>query len=305
MRILVTGGAGFIASHVTDAYINAGHDVVVVDNLSTGSKRNLNPKAKFFEMDIQDKDIIDLMKRERFDLINHHAAQMDIRLSVKDPVYDASNNILGTINLLEGAVQSSVKKIIFISSGGAVYGEQDEFPADEEHPTRPLSPYGIAKLTGEKYLYYYHKTYQLDYVTLRYANIYGPRQNPRGEAGVIAIFAEKLINGEQPIINGHGEQTRDYVYVSDVVDANLKATTFEKCDYFNIGTGIETDVNELFRRLNHLTQADVEEKHGPAKPGEQLRSVLNNEKAKRILDWSPNVDLEEGLKNTVKFFQEE
>ncbi len=303
MKILVTGGAGFIASHVADAYIEEGHEVVIVDNLSTGSKKNLNPKAKFIRMDIQDKGIIDLINQEKFDLLNHHAAQMDIRLSVKDPVYDASNNILGTINLLEGAVRSGVKKVIFISSGGAIYGEQDEFPADEEHPTCPLSPYGIAKLAGEKYLYYYHKTYRLDYVSLRYANIYGPRQNPKGEAGVIAIFAEKLLKGDQPIINGHGEQTRDYVYVADVVEANLRATEFSGCDYFNIGTGIETDVNELFRRLNELTQANAEEKHGPGKPGEQLRSVLSNEKAEKMLNWRPKVGLAEGLKRTVDFFR--
>ena len=302
MKILVTGGAGFIASHVTDAYIQQGHEVFIVDNLSTGIKENVNPKARFFEMDIQDSQIFDLCEKEKFDAINHHAAQIDIRLSVKDPTFDARNNILGTINLLEAAVRTGVKKFIFISSGGAIYGEQDYFPADEEHPTRPLSPYGIAKLTGEKYIYFYHKTYNLNFVILRYANIYGPRQSPNGEAGVIAIFSNKLLSGNQPIINGDGKQTRDYVYVADVVNANVKALTFENNDYFNIGTGLETDVNVLFHKLNHLTNVNAAENHCIAKQGEQLRSVLNSQKAKELLDWEPQVQLEEGLKKTVEFF---
>ncbi len=303
MKILVTGGAGFIASHVTDAYVEQGHEVVVIDNLSTGLKANVNSQARFVEMDIQDKGIFDLFEKEKFDVVNHHAAQMDIRLSVKDPTFDARNNILGTINLAEAAVRNDVKKFIFISSGGAIYGEQDYFPADEIHPTRPLSPYGIAKLTGEKYLYYYNKTYNLNFVSLRYANIYGPRQNPHGEAGVIAIFCSKLFKNETPIINGDGKQTRDYVFVADVVQANVNALNYNKSDYFNIGTGIETDVNELFYFLNRFTGDKVEEKHGSAKPGEQLRSVLNNKKAKELLNWQPTVQLEDGLKKTVGFFK--
>lgn len=303
MKILITGGAGFIGSHVADAYINLGHDVVIIDNLSTGRKENLNKKAKFIEMDIQDSTIFDIFEKEKFDVVNHHAAQMDVRLSVKDPAYDARNNIIGTINILEASARTDVKKVIFISSGGAIYGEQDYFPADEAHPTRPLSPYGIAKLTGEKYLYFYHKTYGLNFISLRYANIYGPRQNPRGEAGVIAIFASKLLKNEQPIINGDGKQTRDYVYVSDVVDANIKAMEFNGCDYFNIGTGLETDVNELFHKLKHLTKSKAKEVHGPVKPGEQLRSVLNNNKAKQLLNWFPKINLDQGLKQTVEFFK--
>ncbi len=303
MKILITGGAGFIGSHVADAYINLGHDVVIIDNLSTGRKENLNKKAKFIEMDIQDSTIFDIFEKEKFDIVNHHAAQMDVRLSVKDPAYDARNNIIGTINILEASARTDVKKVIFISSGGAIYGEQDYFPADEAHPTRPLSPYGIAKLTGEKYLYFYHKTYGLNFISLRYANIYGPRQNPRGEAGVIAIFASKLLKNEQPIINGDGKQTRDYVYVSDVVDANIKAMEFNGCDYFNIGTGLETDVNELFHKLKHLTKSKAKEVHGPVKPGEQLRSVLNNNKAKQLLNWFPKINLDQGLKQTVEFFK--
>jgi UDP-glucose 4-epimerase len=303
MKILVTGGAGFIASHVTDEYIKQGHDVVVIDNLSTGIRENVNPQAQFVEMDIQDTQIFKLFEKEKFDVVNHHAAQMDIRLSVKDPTFDARNNILGTINLAEASVRNDIKKFIFISSGGAIYGEQDYFPADEIHPTRPLSPYGIAKLAGEKYLYYYNKTYNLNFVSLRYANIFGPRQNPHGEAGVIAIFTSKLFSNETPIINGEGKQTRDYVYVADVVEANVKALNYNQTDYFNIGTGIETDVNELFYLLNNLTGRNFEEKHRSAKPGEQQRSVLNNRKAKEHLNWQPTVRLEEGLQKTVDFFK--
>ncbi len=303
MKILVTGGAGFIGSHVADAFIEQGHDVVIVDNLSMGNEKNINPRARFVKMNIQDPEIFALFEKEKFDIIDHHAAQMDVRLSVADPIFDASNNILGTINLLQAAVKHGVKKFIFISSGGAIYGEHDYFPADEEHPTKPLSPYGITKLACEKYLYFYHHVYQLNFVILRYANIYGPRQNPKGEAGVIAIFASRLLTGGQPVINGNGLQTRDYVYVGDVVKANLKALDYQGNDYFNIGTGIETDVNELFHQINHLTNANAKEAHGPAQPGEQLRSVLNNHKAKTILGWTPQVSLKEGLANTVEFFR--
>jgi len=302
MKILVTGGAGFIGSHVADAYIEMGHEVVIADNLSTGRMENVNPKARFLKMNIHDNEIFDVFKAEKFDVVNHHAAQMDIRLSVADPVYDATNNIIGTINLLQASAKNSVKKIIFISSGGAIYGEQEYFPADEEHRTQPLSPYGITKLTGEKYIYFYHHVYNLSYVILRYANIYGPRQSPKGEAGVVAIFSSKLLTGGQPIINGDGLQTRDYVYVGDVVDANVKALGYSKNDYFNIGTRIETNVNELFSRLNHITNAKAEEFHGQAQPGEQLRSVLNFDKAKQLLKWMPKISLDDGLGKTVEYF---
>lgn len=302
MKILVTGGAGFIGSNVVDAFIEQGHEVVIIDNMITGQQENINPKATFYKMDIRDEKVFEVFEKEQFDVVDHHAAQMDVRKSVDDPIYDAQNNILGTINLMQAAVKFNVKKFILISTGGAVYGEQDYFPADEEHPTRPLSPYGITKLTGEKYLYFYSQTYRLNYVILRYANIYGPRQSPHGEAGVVAIFTTKLLAGQQPIINGDGKQTRDYVFVGDVVNANLKALNYHNNDYFNIGTGIETDVNDIFRHLNALTQRNVEEKHGEAKPGEQLRSVLNNTKAKELLGWEPRVALKDGLKQTVEFF---
>ncbi|UCE05764.1 MAG: GDP-mannose 4,6-dehydratase [bacterium] len=304
MKILVTGGAGFIGSHVADEFIKQGHEVVIVDNLSMGRLENVNLRARFIKMNVQDPEILELFEKEKFDVVNHHAAQMDIRLSVDDPIYDANNNIIGTINLLQTSVKNGVKKFIFISSGGAIYGEQDYFPADEQHPTRPLSPYGITKLTGEKYVFFYQYVYNLKLVILRYANIYGPRQNPKGEAGVVGIFSSRMLTGEQPIINGNGLQTRDYVYVGDVVTANLKALDYSDNDYFNIGTGIETNVNELFRRLNHLTHAGTEEVHGPAQPGEQLRSVLDIEKAKKLLDWTPQVTLDEGLTKTVEYFKQ-
>lgn len=304
MKILVTGGAGFIGSHVADAFIEQGHEVVIVDNLSMGRLENVNPAARFIKMNIQNPEIMELFEKEHFEVVNHHAAQMDVRLSVADPIFDANNNIFGTINLLQAAVKNGVKKFIFISSGGAIYGEQDYFPADEEHPTRPLSPYGITKLTGEKYVQFYHHVYNLKFVILRYANIYGPRQNPKGEAGVVAIFSSRMLTGEQPVINGNGLQTRDYVFVGDVVNANLKAIDYHDNDYFNIGTGIETDVNELFQRLNHLTNANAKEVHGTAQPGEQLRSVLNIDKAKRLLNWIPQVSLEEGLAQTVEYFKQ-
>lgn len=304
MKILITGGAGFIASHIADAYINSGHNVVVIDDLSKGSLENINPKAKFYQLDIRDEAVNEIFEKEQFDIVNHHAAQMDIRKSVDDPIFDASVNILGTINLLENAKTFGVKKFIFASTGGAIYGEQDYFPADENHPVRPLSPYGIAKLATEKYLYYYDQVFNLPYIALRYGNVYGPRQNPHGEAGVIAIFAKKMLEREQAYINGDGKQTRDYVFVGDVVQANLLALDYNKSDIFNIGTGIETDVNYLFRTLKALINSDCEEIHAPAKKGEQLRSVLDTQKIKKFLGWVPQVGLQEGLKLTIEFFKE-
>lgn len=304
MKILVTGGAGFIGSHVTDAFIDEGHSVVVIDDLSSGFEKNLNPKAKFVKVNICDLNLSHLFESEKFDAINHHAAQMDVRRSVADPAFDANTNIIGTINLLQLAVKYNVKKFMFASTGGAVYGEQEHFPADENHFTQPKSPYGISKLAVEKYLYFYNSEYGLNYSILRYANIYGPRQNPFGEAGVIAIFASKLLKGEQPVINGHGKQTRDYVYVGDVVKANLLTLYDQKSDIYNVGTGIETDVNQLFRSLNNITSADKEEKHGPAAAGEQLRSVISSAKLYKKFGWQPSTTLEDGLVKTVNFFKE-
>ncbi len=302
MNILVTGGAGFIGSNIVDAYLQAGHTVVVVDDLSTGAIENVNPKAKFYRLDLRDSTVEQVFKEIKIDVINHHAAQMDVRKSVADPKFDASVNILGMLNLFELGIKHGVKKIIFASTGGAIYGEQDYFPADEQHPLRPLSPYGITKLATEKYLFYYHAVHGVQHVILRYANIYGPRQNPHGEAGVVAIFADKMLRGEQPVINGDGKQTRDYVYVSDVVQANVLALSRSSSDIFNIGTGTENDVNTLFRIIKKFSRATCEEKHSQAKIGEQLRSVIDHAKAKKILGWEPTVALEEGLRKTVEFF---
>lgn len=303
MKILVTGGAGFIASQIADAFINEGHQVVVLDDLSTGFEKNINSKAKFVKANICDKSLDKLFAEDKFDVVNHHAAQMDVRRSVKDPEFDATTNILGTINLLQNCVKFGVKKFMFASTGGAVYGEQDYFPADEKHNQQPKSPYGISKLAVEKYLYFYNSEHKLNYTILRYANIYGPRQNPFGEAGVVAIFSTKLLKGEQPIINGHGKQTRDYVFVGDVVNANVLALNDEASDVYNIGTGIETDVNQLFNYINDITKAGKEEKHGPAAAGEQLRSVITSDKLFNKFGWRPSTKLEDGLKATVEFFR--
>jgi len=303
LKILVTGGAGFIASQIADAFINDGHQVVIVDDLSTGFEKNINPKAKFIKANICDKNLNKLFEDEKFDVVNHHAAQMDVRRSVKDPEFDATTNILGTINLLQNCVKYGVNKFMFASTGGAVYGEQDYFPADEKHNTQPKSPYGISKLAVEKYLYFYKSEFDLNYSILRYANIYGPRQNAMGEAGVVAIFSTKLLKGEQPIINGNGKQTRDYVFVGDVVKANLLLLNDKDSDIFNVGTTIETDVNQLFNYLNNITGAGKKEKHGPAAAGEQMRSVITSEKMFKKFGWKPSTKLEDGLKITVEFFK--
>ena len=303
MNILVTGGAGFIGSHVVEAYISAGHDVIVIDDLSSGVKENINPKAEFHQLDIRSADIEQVFQRHKIDVVNHHAAQMDVRRSVADPKFDASVNVMGGLNVFEAARQHGVKKIIFSSTGGAIYGEQDYFPADEEHPVRPLSPYGITKLVTEKYLFYYKEVHGIEHVVLRYANVYGPRQNPHGEAGVVAIFAKKMLQGESPVINGDGKQTRDYTFVGDVVKASVLALNYPGSSIFNIGTGLETDVNELFRILRGWLSPNCAENHGPGKQGEQRRSVISYKKIERELGWKPLVDLSEGLRLTAEYFK--
>jgi UDP-glucose 4-epimerase len=303
MKILITGGAGFIASNVADRYLELGHEVVIIDNLITGQKENIPAAAKFYEMDICDEGVKNVFEMERPDIVNHHAAQMDVRKSVADPIYDANVNIFGSINLLQNCVKFGVKQFIFASTGGAIYGEQDYFPADENHPTRPISPYGITKLTSEKYLHFYNLVYGLKYTVLRYANVYGPRQNPHGEAGVVAIFSKKMLKKEQPVINGDGKQTRDYVFVGDVVKANELVLAAADNKIYNIGTGIETNVNELFHKIAQFMEHPVEEVHGPGQAGEQMRSLLNFDLIKKDLDWEPAVDLDAGLHKTVEFFR--
>jgi len=303
MRILVTGGAGFIASHVADALVAAGHDVAILDDLSSGQRENVNPKARFYQLDVQDAAVADVFQRERPEVLCHHAAQMDVRRSVADPIFDARVNLVGLLNLLEQGRQHGLRRVLFASTGGAIYGEQDVFPAPETHKTEPLSPYGVAKLASERYLFFYAAAYGISYAALRYANVYGPRQNPHGEAGVVAIFSEKLLRGEQPIINGDGTQTRDYVYVGDLVRANVAALTANFTGALNLGTGLETDVNALFRLLVPLCGSTAPESHGPAKPGEQRRSVIDSALAWRVLGWRPEVTLEAGLRQTVDFFR--
>jgi UDP-glucose 4-epimerase len=306
MKILVTGGAGFIGSHVTDRYIAAGHRVVVVDNLTTGKMENLNPQARFYQADIRDQGIEGIFAREQPEVVNHHAAQIDVRKSVQDPVFDAGVNILGMLNLLEKAIRQGVSRFIFASSGGAIYGDQPENaePASEELPLRPISPYGVAKATGELYLHYYKVVHGLDYVALRYGNVYGPRQDPFGEAGVVAIFTEKLLADGQPVINGDGLQTRDYVYAEDVAEANLLALHPRASGSFNVGTGREKNVNELFWGLLQIMGKSAQEVHGPTKPGEQRRSVLNCTRAQTDLGWKAKVAFAEGLRRTVEYFKE-
>ncbi len=303
MKVLVTGGAGFIGSHVVDAYVAAGHEVVVVDDLSTGKRENLNPKAKFHQLDVQDPRVIELIRAERPAVVNLHAAQMDVRRSVADPVFDARVNIVGLIQCLEGARKANVRRVIFVSSGGAAYGEQEAFPAPETHPTNPVSPYGVSKRAGELYAFFYKAEYQLPFFALRYANVYGPRQDPHGEAGVVAIFAGKMLRGEPITVNGDGKQTRDYVFVGDVVQANLAALEREPCGAVNIGTGVETDVNRLAELMLEASRSASEVKHGPAKAGEQRRSVIDCTKAAERLGWRPTVPLAEGLRRTVEWFR--
>lgn len=304
MNILITGGAGFIGSHIADAYLVQGHTVTVIDNLVTGRRANINPRVAFHHADIRDADAVErILSGANVDLVNHHAAQMDVRRSVDDPVYDASVNVIGMLTVLEACRRHGVGRVIFASSGGAIYGEQDYFPADELHPTRPISPYGVAKLTTEQYLHYYHVVHGIDAVCLRYANVYGPRQNPEGEAGVIAIFATRMLAGQKPVINGPGTQTRDYVHVRDVVQANVLALGVSGSHVLNVGTGRETDVNHLFHTINRLTGSRTEEAHGPAKAGEQLRSVLDAQRLATLLGWKQGVTLEEGLEGTVNYFR--
>ena len=303
MKILVTGGAGFIASHIADAYIKLGHNVVIIDNLSSGNINNINKNAKFYNIDITNKNIIDIFEKEKFDIISHHAAQMNVRFSVENPIFDANINVLGSLNIYEAAIKTNVKKIIFASTGGAIYGEEVEIPTPETANTQPCSPYGISKLTNEKFLYYYKKIYNLDYTILRYANVYGARQNPNGEAGVVAIFIKKLLLNEQPIINGDGFYTRDYIHISDVVKANLIALRKDSSGIYNVGTGIETTTNKVFQTIQNHMNKNFPEIHGEAKDGEQRKSCISIKKIKDKFGWTPTILFDDGIKDTIKFFQ--
>ena len=302
MNILVTGGAGFIGSHIVDAYIQEGHRVVVLDNLSSGKREQVHPEATFYELDLMDPKINDIFKNENIEVINHHAAQISVIESVKDPAFDAEINIVGSLKLLELAAAHKVSKFIFASTGGALYGEQDYFPADEKHPTLPMSPYGIAKLTVERYLNYYRENFNIQPMILRYSNVYGPRQDPHGEAGVVAIFCNRLMKNENPRINGDGEQTRDFVSVFDVVKANVKALS-EKCQgIYNVGTGKETSVNTITASLIKASGKSLSPEHNPPCMGEQRRSCIDYAKFNKDHGWQPTQLLDEGLKDTYDFF---
>jgi len=302
MRVLVTGGAGFIGSHVADRLLERGHEVAVVDDLSSGKHENVPNRARFYEMDIR-AGCAAVFEDFRPDALCHLAAQMDVRRSVREPDFDAGVNVIGTVRLLENCVRKDVGKVVFASTGGAVYGEQETFPAPEDHRQYPVSPYGVSKLACERYLQYYSVQHGLSYVALRYANVYGPRQDPHGEAGVVAIFCANLAQGRTSRINGSGEQTRDYVYVEDVARANVLAVEgAPPSGAYNIGTGEETSVNELYETLVEISGKDLPPEHGPAKPGEQLRSSVDASLAGRVLEWKPEVGLREGLGETLRFF---
>lgn len=301
MRALVTGGAGFIGSHFVDRLIAEGWEVVVADDLSTGKAENLSRKAEFHRMDVRDKGLKDIFK-DKIDVVFHLAAQAQVRGSMENPVYDASVNIGGAINLLE-ACKGEVEKIIYASSGGAVYGEPEYLPVDEEHRIAPLSPYGVSKYIVEEYLRVYKEIYGLPSVALRYGNVYGPRQDPYGEAGVVAIFASKMLHGETPTINGDGEQTRDFVYVSDVVEANFLAAERKATGAINIATGVESSVNEVYGIIKEVLGSDVKAKHGPAIKGEVNRICLDVKKAEKILGWKAGMTLRKGIKEFLNYLK--
>ncbi|HSN57390.1 MAG TPA: NAD-dependent epimerase/dehydratase family protein [Candidatus Sulfomarinibacteraceae bacterium] len=302
--ICVTGGAGFIGSHVAEALLGDGHRVLIVDDLSGGRKENVPDGAELVVADVRSEQAAGLLADRGVEVLVHHAAQMDVRRSVADPRFDADVNIGGLLNLLEAARRASVRQVVFASTGGAIYGEQDDFPADESHPARPLSPYGVSKLASERYLYFYSQQYGLDATCLRYANVYGPRQSPHGEAGVVAIFMHRLLAGEQPVINGDGRQTRDYVFVGDVVRANLAAIGLPGFRVYNVGTGIETDVNGLFELIREAVGAGPAATHGPAKSGEQLRSAISSELLEQELGLRIGTPLDRGLQTTAAWFRE-
>jgi len=307
VKILITGGAGFIGSHVADACIAEGHEVVVVDNLRTGFARNLNPKARFVMMDVCDPLLANLIDEEQPDIVDHHAAQISVPLSIEDPLTDAEINVKGLINLLEACVKHKVKKVIYISSGGAIYGEAQEYPTPETYNPRPLSVYAINKMAGEHYLHLYNHLYGLDYTVLRYANVFGPRQVSHGEAGVVSIFTEKLLKGEIPTINSYPEEPegmiRDYVYVKDIVEANLLAFSNGSGETLNIGTCIPTSTRALYNEIGAQLGFCPQPQTSPARKGDLRRSLLKIDKAHEILGWQPSCSLTEGIAQVIDYYK--
>ena len=303
-KILVTGGAGFIGSHVVELFIEKDYEVVILDDLSTGREFNINPRAKFYKMDIRSPEVRNVFEVERPDYVSHHAAQMDVRRSVAQPLFDADVNILGSINLIECAKESGVKQFVYISTGRAVYGEPEQVQCDELHPIDPICQYGASKHTVEHYLFMYHVNYGLNYTVLRYPNEYSPRQDPHGEAGVVAIFTGKVLAGETVTINGDGEQTRDYMYVGDCAHANYLAVTVEhQPGVYNLGWGRPTSVNDIFSTLTKVTGSSHPAVFVPAKVGETRHIYLDAAKTKKELGWLPTLSLEEGLEKTLAYFK--
>jgi UDP-glucose 4-epimerase len=305
MKILVTGGAGFIGSHIADTYIAAGHDVIVVDDLSTGHERNLHPLARFYHVDIRSRDLQDVFAREHPEVVCHQAAKANVRESLEQPLLYADVNVLGSVNVLECCRRAGVRKVIYASTGGAVYGQPAALPVVEDHPINPLDPYGASKHHVEHYLDLYHANFGIDFTILRYPNVYGPRQDAYGEAGVVAIFTRQMLHREQPVINGSGAQERDFVYVSDVARANLLALDRGEKSVYNIGSGLGTSVNCIFDRLALLTNYPHLALHGPAKQGEVFKIYLDASRAAAQLGWAPQTDLDSGLAFTVARFEQD
>ena len=303
MKILVTGGAGFIGSHVSDALVEAGHSVVVIDDLSTGREANLNRSAKFLVADIRDPKLDELFAQERFEVVVHQAAKANVRESMEKPILYADVNILGSLNLLELSRKHQVRKFVYASTGGAVYGEPEYLPVDESHPINALDPYGASKHHVEHYLYLYRANYGLQYTVLRYPNVYGPRQDPYVEAGVVAIFTNQMLAHKPVTINGTGEQQRDFIYVGDIAHANLLSLQKGDGEIYNIGSGHGTSVNEIYDHLRELTEYAGQATHGPAKLGEVYRIYLNADKARAQLGWEVTTPLARGLAETVEFFR--
>ena len=304
MKVLITGGAGFIGSNIVDAVIGNGHKAVIIDNLSSGSMDNINKKAKFYKTDIVDeKNILKIFKKEKPDAVIHNAAQIDVRKSVADPKYDAEINILGSLNILKACIENKVRKIIFASSGGTIYGECGNKAPDENSFPNPLSPYGIAKHSVENYIKFYSEIHDLKYTILRYGNVYGPRQDPKGEAGVIAIFALRMLNDEAVTVFGDGKQMRDYVYVSDVVSANIKSLAKAGNQIINIGANKAVPLNDVVKIMSRLSKTNKKPVYKPKRDGELFKSFLNNKKAQKILNWKPEVGIDEGIKRTLEYFK--
>ena len=301
MKILVIGGAGFIGSHIVDSYIKLGHKVVVIDNLKTGFKNNLNKKAKFYRTDIRNlKSIKQIFKKEKFDIVNHHAAIAEVIKSIKNPLLTIETNVLGTINLLVAGSENKIKKFIFASTGGAIYGEPEKIPVDENAPAEPLSPYGLSKLLAEESIKFYAKNFSFDYLIFRYGNVYGPRQNPKGEAGVIAIFSYLIKNNKQPIIFGDGSKTRDYVYVKDIVKANALGLSKGKNDIINLGCGKEISDFKVFETISKNLNPKIKPIFAHFRPGEVKHITLSNKKAYKVLGWKPQIKFEQGVKIYLK-----